>query len=297
MTQQTISASCDFDSHFLPVLNEKIHYYDEGSGDPMLFLHGVPTSAYLWRNTIPVLKKTARCIAPDLIGMGKSSKPAACTYRIFDHINYMDAFISQLALDRITLVLHGWGSLVGFDFARRHPGKIKALVFYESYIKPETHWNELSLPVQQLATLLRNPKASHRAIVEQNYLIEKLLPRAAIRHLSDEEMAHYRAPFLTPASRAPLWQYVQDLPLGTKEPEDVVALIENYSKWLQKTSIPKLMLYAVPGFITPIATVSYAKQHLKNLTMVALDDALHFAQETMPLQFAKAILSWYQALD
>lgn len=294
-SRQVLSSRCDFASHFLSIDNVKMHYYDEGEGDPLLFLHGIPTSAYLWRNVIPVLKPVARCIAPDFIGMGKSSKPSDCAYRIVDHIQYLDAFISQLGLNRITLVLHGWGSVAGFDFARRHPDKIKGLVFYESHIRPVRDWNDLSLPIQQLATLLRNPKASHRAIVDQNYLVEKLLPAATIRSLSEEEMAHYREPFATPSSRAPLWQYVNELPLGNG-PSDVIELIARYSKWLQETPKLKLMLYAVPGFMTPIAEVSFAKHHFKNLTLVALDDVLHFAPESAPLAFANTILSWYQKL-
>ena len=294
--QETLTASCDLTSHFLQVRDAKIHYYDEGEGDPILFLHGMPTSAYLWRNIIPEIKSTARCIAPDFVGMGKSSKPENCEYRIFDHIAYLDDFISQLGLARITLVLHGWGSLAGFDYAKRNPDKIKALVFYESHIKPITERGQLSLPVQQLASLLKQPKLSYKAIVEQNYLVEKLLPSAVVRPLSQAEMTHYREPFPTPDSRAPLWQYVNDLPLGDGSSE-VTALIEGYSTWLQQTDLPKLMLYAVPGFITPIAIASWAKQHLKNLTMVALDDAMHFAQESAPHQFAQAILAWYKKIS
>lgn len=292
----TIPTQCDFTSHFLSLNGAKMHYYDEGTGDPILFLHGMPTSAYLWRNIIPALKSVGRCIAPDLMGMGKSDKPKDCEYRIFDHITYLDAFIEQMDLNNITLVLHGWGSLAGFDYARRHPEKIKAIAFYESHIKPITDWRQLSLPVQQLATLLSHPKASYRAIVEQNYLIEKLLPAAIIRPLTSEELSHYREPFKTEASRAPLWQYVNDLPLGDG-PSDVVDLVEAYSAWLQKTDLPKLLLYAVPGFITPIDMVQWAKANLSNLTMVSLNDALHFAQESVPDQFAKAIVNWHKKLS
>src|SRR3990167_11457352 len=222
-----------------------MHYYDVGLGDPILFLHGVPTSSYLWRNIIPALKSHARCIAPDLIGMGQSDKPDI-EYRVFDHIDYIDAFIDALKLKNITLVLHGWGSVIGLDYARRNEKNIKAIAFYESHFQPVTDWNQLSLPVQQFATLLNRPGASYRAVIKQNYFIEKLLPRSVIRELTDEEMDHYRAPFQTEDSRKPLWQYVNDLPLGNG-PGDVVALIQQYSKWLQETKMPKLMLYAIHG--------------------------------------------------
>ena len=274
------------------VNGSQMHYLESGQGDPILFLHGIPTSSYLWRNIIPALSPFARCIAPDLIGMGKSDKPDI-EYRVFDHIAYIDAFIDALNLKNITLVLHAWGSLIGFDYARRHENNVKAIAFYESHLRPVTNWNRLSLPMQQFAISLNRPGASYRAIVKQNYLIEKLLPRTVVRKLTDEEMENYRAPFPTPESRKPLWQYVNDLPIG-KGPDDVVALVRNYSEWLQKTKIPKLMLYAIPGFITQMESVSWAREHLPNLVLAALDDAMHLAQESIPEQFSEALVKWYR---
>lgn len=279
-------------SHYVTVNGSKIHYYDEGRGDPILFLHGVPTSAYLWRNIIPALSSNARCIAPDLIGMGKSDKPDI-DYRIFDHIAYIDAFIEQLGLKNITLVLHAWGSLIGFDYARRHPENIKAIAFYESYVEPITDWKQLSLPVQQIASLLDHPGASYRAVMQQNYFVEKILPRSAIRALTDEEMNYYRAPYATIESRKPIWQYIHDLPLG-KGPQDVIDLMLKYSQFLQKSVIPKLLLYAVPGFVTTMDSVNWSKNNLPNIELACLDGALHLAQETMPEQFAGVLKGWYE---
>src|SRR3990167_2871208 len=279
-------------SHFISVKGSQIHYIDIGSGDPIVFLHTVPTSSYTWRHIISAISPKARCIAPDLIGMGQSDKPDI-EYRVFDHIAYIEAFIDALKLKNITLVLHGWGSVIGFDYARRHEKNIKGIAFYESHLQPVTDWSKLSLPVQQLATLLNRPGASYRSVVKQNYFIEKLLPRSVIRPLTEEEMEHYRAPFQTPESRKPLWQYVNDLPLG-KGPTDVVKLIEEYSKWLQKTKIPKLLLYAIPGFMTTIENVVWARDHFPNTEIAALDDALHLAQESVPEQFSEALLKWYE---
>ncbi|HLB56828.1 MAG TPA: haloalkane dehalogenase [Coxiellaceae bacterium] len=279
-------------SHFISVKGSQIHYIDIGSGDPIVFLHTVPTSSYTWRHIISAISPKARCIAPDLIGMGQSDKPDI-EYRVFDHIAYIEAFIDALKLKNITLVLHGWGSVIGFDYARRHEKNIKGIAFYESHLQPVTDWSQLSLPVQQLATLLNRPGASYRSVVKQNYFIEKLLPRSVIRPLTEEEMEHYRAPFQTPESRKPLWQYVNDLPLG-KGPTDVVKLIEEYSKWLQKTKIPKLLLYAIPGFMTTIENVVWARDHFPNTEIAALDDALHLAQESVPEQFSEALLKWYE---
>ncbi|OGO90951.1 MAG: haloalkane dehalogenase [Coxiella sp. RIFCSPHIGHO2_12_FULL_44_14] len=278
-------------SRFVTVKGSKVHYLEVGQGDPVLFLHGIPTYSYLWRNILPCLADKAHCIAPDLIGMGESDKPDI-EYTLFDHIAYMEGFIEALQLTRLTLVLHGWGSIIGFDYARRHSENIKALAFFESHVRPITDWEMLSLPVQQLATLLYRPAASYRAVVEQNYMIEKLLPSGLLRRLSHEEMEAYRKPFPTPASRKPLWQYLQELPLGSGKGK-VVKLIEKYSQWLQTAPQPKLMLYGVPGFITTMATVQWSKDHMTNLTLVELQDALHFAQESMPEVFSQKLRQWY----
>lgn len=289
-TQGSVSAACHYPSRFVSVQGSKIHYIEDGKGDPVVFLHGMPTSSYLWRNIMPSLSDKAHCIAPDLIGMGASDKPAI-DYTIYDHINYIQGFIEALALENITFVLHGWGSVIGFDYARRHADNVKALAFLESHVRPTTDWDMLSLPIQQLTALLKRPGASYHAVVEQNYLIDKFLPNGVLRKLSKEEFENYRKPFADPESRKPLWQYIQDLPLG--EGNGVVALIEKYSQWLQQAPQPKLMLYAVPGFITTMATVQWAKEHIQNLTLVELQDALHFAQESVPDVFCKELRNWY----
>lgn len=289
-TQGNTLNSDKIESHFIAVKESTMHYFEMGSGDPILFLHGMPISGFAWRHMLPSLSEKGRCIALDLIGMGESGKPDI-EYRVFDHIEYLDAFIDQLGLQNITLVLHGWGSVIGLDYARRHAHNIKRIVFYEAHLQPITQWHQLSLPVQQFATLLSRPGASYRAIIKQNYFIEKLLPRSVIRELSEDEMDVYRKPFLTEDSRKPLWQYINDMPLG-KGPEDVVALIAQYSAWLQKTDIPKLLIYATPGFMTTIDHVAWARDHFKNIQVVALDDALYLAQESVPDQFSEAILTW-----
>lgn len=282
-------------SKTIEIKGSKMHYLEQGAGDPILFLHGMPVSSYVWRNIIPALSDQARCIAPDLIGMGESDKPDI-DYRIFDHIKYIEELIAALDLKNITLVMHGWGSVIGFDYARRHEDNIKALVFFEAHVRPTTDWNMLSLPVQQFASLLNRPGAAYRAVVEQNYLVNKMLPEGVIRPLQTEELAKYQEPFPTPETRKPLWQYVQDLPLG-EGPEDVVELITQYSKWLEETPIPKLMLYAIPGFITTVATVQWARDHVKNLELLGLDDVLHFAQESIPEIFSQKLRDWYMGMD
>lgn len=278
----------------LQVKGANMHYMEMGQGDPVLFIHGMPTSSYLWRNIMPSLSGYGRCIAPDLIGMGQSDKPDI-DYTVFDHIDYMEAFIGQLNLENITLVLHGWGSVIGFELARRHPDKIKAIAFYESHIKPVSNWADLSLPVQQFAIMLQNKKAAHQAIVNQNYLVKRLLPSGVVNKLPEEVMDHYLAPFPTNESRRPLWQYVNDLPLGSG-PDHVIDLIKNYSTWLATTTFPKLMLYAIPGFITTVDMLCWGRDHLQSLTLAPLEDVMHFAQESDPEGFSKALTDWYKEL-
>ena len=289
-----ISSEFPFESKYMDIDGEKIHYIEEGEGQPVVFLHGMPTSNYLWRNIIPKMSGEFRCIAPDLIGMGKSSKPDI-DYRIFDHIHFIEKFLDQLDLKNIIFVLHGWGSVIGFDYAMRHQDRVKGLAFYEAHVRPVIDWDLLSLPVQQFASLLDDEEACYRAVIDENYMVEQLLPQSILRHLEPEEMEYYRAPFKDPKSRKPIWSYIQDLPLG-EGPSDVIDLIGNYSKALQKSDIPKLLLFAIPGFITPVATIKWCRDNLKELTIADLGEALHFVQETNPNAFSHALGEWSQSL-
>lgn len=292
--ESSISHEFPFESKYVSVLGSRIHYVEDGRGDPVIFLHGIPTSCYLWRNIIPALTSSARCIAPDLIGMGKSDIPNI-EYRVFDHINYIEAFIEALNLKNITFVLHGWGSVIGFDIAMRHPERIKGLAFLESHIRPVSNWSMVSLPVQEMAVVLSAPDGGYDVIMNSNYFVNKVLPSGVLRRLTEKEMEYYRAPFLRPGACKPLWQYLQDLPLGDG-PKDVEELITNYSKKLHLSNIPKLMMFAVPGFITTISTVEWARDNLPNLTLVDIGDALHYAQETCPVRIGVELKKWYKKL-
>lgn len=285
----------EFGSKYVSVHGARMHYWDVGSGDAvLLFLHGMPTSNYLWRYIIPVMAKQIRCVAPDFIGMGKSDKPNL-TYSVSDHIRYLDGFIDALKLKNIILVMHGWGSVIGLDYARRHESNIKGVVLYESYIKPVMSWNELSLPIQQFCTLLKNKTASHKAIVDQNYLVEKMLPFSCVHGLSEETMHHYRAPFSSVESRKVLWQYVNELPLGDAS-QFTAKMIEKNAQWLQKAPQPKLLFYGMPGFMTTMETVQWARDHFPNVQLQALENAMHCAQESMPDAFSAGLVRWYEAL-
>jgi haloalkane dehalogenase len=294
MTKTTVSAEFNFAPHYAEVLGSKIHYIEAGEGDPILFIHGIPTWSYVWRNIIPALAPYGHCIAPDLIGMGKSDKPDI-EYTIFDHIKYIDAFIEQRKLKNVTLVLHGWGSLIGFDYAMRHPKNVKAIAFLEGHIRPAIQKDMVALPVQERSSILNTEDSGYDLIMNSNHYVNKVMPAGAMRKLTDAEMAHYLEPFHASGSNKPIWQYLHDLPLGHKR-TPVLDLISNYSEKLQHSKIPKLMLYAMPGFNTSIADIVWAKEHLPNLEVVEIDDALHYAQESRPEEVSAALVDWYTQL-
>lgn len=275
------------------LLDSHITYIEQGRGDPIVFLHGVPTSNYLWRNIIPHVATVGHCIAPDLIGFGQSGKPDI-DYSISDHLNYFTAFIDALGLKNITLVLHGWGSVIGLAYAMQHADNVKAIACYEAHIRPVMAPELMALPVQHIAAKLENDPELEQKILESNYVIEKLFAATVMRPLTKTELSYYLAPFKTMSDRKPLWKYICELPWNGKC-ESTVALIKQYADYLQQTNIPKLLMFSVPGFITPIDTVTWTKKHLSHLTMLDLGDALHCAQEINPELMGKAIAVWYQA--
>ncbi|OGT47022.1 MAG: haloalkane dehalogenase [Gammaproteobacteria bacterium RIFCSPHIGHO2_12_FULL_41_15] len=291
---QGLRSEQTFPSKFVKVLDSEMHYVEVGSGDPILFVHGIPTSSYLWRYILPACQQDARAIAVDLIGFGQSSKPHI-DYSVEDHFKYLSAFINTMKLDRLTLVLHGWGSIPGLQYAALNEEKIKGVVLYESHIRPITDFNMLSLPVQQLATLLRDEKEAKKAVIEDNFFVEKWLHMGAVNKLSPEVVAEYRKPFATQASRQPLWQYAKELPIGNKNTK-AFHMIQSYNHWLRDTQVPLCLMYAIPGLITPMSTVAWAKENIDNLQLVELNDVMHFVQESKPDLFSEALLRWYRSV-
>src|SRR5262245_55243955 len=198
----SISAAFPFERHYINVHGSRIAYVDEGRGDPILFLHGNPTSSYLWRNIIPHVTGVGRCIAPDLIGMGASDKPDI-DYRFVDHARYVEGFIDALGLDHVTLVVHDWGSALGFDWAMRHPSRVRAIAFMEAILTPVPSWDQFSPTGRELFQKLRTPGVGEEMVLEHNLFVEQILPAAVVRGLTPAEMAHYRAPFADRAARKP----------------------------------------------------------------------------------------------
>lgn len=290
LAHSEISSAFPYHSLYADILGSKMHYIDVGEGDPILFLHGMPASNYMWRNVIPYLTQHGRCIAPDLIGMGASDKPDI-EYRVFDHIRYIDAFIEKLNLKNVTLVLHGWGSVIGFDYAMRHESNVKSLIFFESHLHPVEKNQELSLPIQELIIGLNAFDHGYNAIMNSDAFVRSLLRMGTMRRLGEDELKHYTAPYAHSRAYRPLIQYLIDYPYehGVKE---VMSLISNYSQKLKSSLIPKLMCYAMPGFNTTVDTIVWARDHLKNLTLEDIGDGLHFLPETQPHKIGQTMADW-----
>lgn len=293
MEMDKISSEFNFKSNYIQVLGSRMHYIDEGEGDPIVFLHGNPTSSYLWRNIIPHLTPHARCIAPDLIGMGRSDKPDI-GYRIADHIRYMDAFIDALGLKNITFVLHDWGSSLGFDHAVRNDANIKGLAFMESILRTYT-WADFPPDFKMGFRLFRAPVIGWLMICGMNAFIKKVLPSAIVRKLSEQEMAFYGEPFKTIKDRKPVWVFPNEIPIDG-HPADVVEMVERYSKWLAATDIPKLFFYAHPGGLISSEGVTWCRENLKNLEAVDIGKGIHYLQEDNPHLIGEELAKWYKGL-
>jgi haloalkane dehalogenase len=289
-----ISATFAYEKRRVNVHGAELAFVDEGSGEPVLFLHGNPTSSYLWRNVMPYLAKDARIIAPDLIGMGDSEKIDS-EYRYVDHYRYLSGFIEALGFDRITLVLHDWGSGLGFHWAKQNADKVKAIAFMEAIVSAVPSWDAFPEDFRELFQAFRTDGVGQQMIMEKNMFVEQVLPGAVVRGLTDDEMAVYRAPYRTVESRKPLWRWPNEIPIeGT--PADVTEIVTAYSEWLRETELPKLLLHATPGGLIREPVVQMLKQALPNLETVDIGPGVHFVQEDNPHGIGEAIRDWYRRL-
>lgn len=277
------------EEHDARVVDSTIHYLETGSGDPIVFLHGNPTSSYLWRNVIPRLAGEGRCLAPDLIGMGKSGKPKI-DYRFADHARYLDAWFDALNLDRVTLVIHDWGSALGIHWAKRHPQRVAGIAMMEAILRG-IPWSEFPKEMVEVFRGFRTPGAGEQLVLEQNVFIEKILPGAILRKLSAEEMDAYRAPFPTPESRAPMLRWPRELPLGG-EPREIVEMLEENERWLAASETPKLLLTFEPGVLITPAVAEWCRKTLRNLETKAIGPGIHWVQEDHPEAIGDAVKEW-----
>jgi haloalkane dehalogenase len=292
--EKNISAEFPFESKYLKVNGSKIHYIEEGEGDPILFLHGNPASNYLWRNIIPYVGKQARCIAPDLIGMGKSSKPDI-NYGFQDSYDYLDSFIKQLGLKNVTLILHDWGSGLGFHYANTHQENIKAIVFMEAmYDAPSISDMPFSLKIA--LKMIRNPIFGKLMVLRANIFIKKMLPDTILRKLNKDEKKYYSAPYPNAKSRKPLLAWAMNVPFKDGKTTSATEAIKSWAKWLSKSDIPKLCFYASPGIIMKQKDIEVIKNTFRNTETVYLGPGLHFIQEDYPHEIGNAISKWYDKI-
>ena len=294
MPTQSISADFPYAPHYLDVHGSRMHYVEEGRGDPILFLHGNPTSSYLWRNIVPHVQGDARCIAVDLIGMGKSDKPDI-DYSFVDHSKYVEGFIEQMGLENLTLVVHDWGSALGFHYAMRNEANIKALAFMEAILMPFPSGDAFPPDARKTVEAFRTPDVGWDMVVNQHKFVEQVLPGMVVRKLAGAEMDHYRAPYTDPPSRKPLWRWVNEIPIAG-EPANVVAIVEEYNRKLQQSPLPKLLFSATPGVIINDEAVAWCRQHLSNLKVVDIGAGIHFIQEDNPHRIGEELASWYRSL-
>jgi haloalkane dehalogenase len=289
-----ISTEMPYETQFVAVNGSQMAYVEAGQGDPILFLHGNPTSKYLWRNIMPLLESQGRVIAPDLIGMGESDKPALA-YRFHDHYKYLQGFIDALSLTNITLVLHDWGSGLGFHFAAQNPVSIKAIAFMEAIVRPMS-WSDFPPDFRRGFKLMRTPGVGWLMLSVANGFIKQMLPKAIVRELSETEKAVYGEPYQTIGSRKPHRQSPHEDPIDG-QPADIHEIENNYSQWLQETGMPKLLFYASPGGIIDANVVAWIREHFSNLTTFDVGSGIHFIQEDNPYFIGEKLAEWYAQLE
>lgn len=289
-------STTEHNKKFIEVNGKRMAYVEMGEGDPIVFQHGNPTSSYLWRNIMPVLAERGRCIAVDLIGMGDSDKlenSGPDSYRYVEHRDYLFRAWEQLGVrDNVTLVIHDWGSALGFDWASQHSDQVKGIAYMEGIPCPVA-WDDWPEAVKPLFQGFRS-EAGEAMVLDKNIFVEKVLPGSVLRGLSDAEMAVYRRPFLSPGEdRRPTLTWPRQIPLDS-EPADVAAIAERYSEWLAGSDVPKLFINAEPGAILVGRQREFCRQ-FKNQTEVTVAGS-HFIQEDSPDEIATAIADWLDQL-
>ena len=284
------------DKKKISIDGKEIAYHQQGSGEPIVFLHGNPTSSYLWRNITPYLHDQASCISMDLIGMGDSDKldnPDTNSYRFEEHFYYVEKAIKALTNnEKITLVVHDWGSALGFHWSYKHPELIKGIAYMEAIVKEMT-WDDWDKNARSIFQGFRSD-AGEDLVLEKNYFIEKVLPGSIIRTLDADEMNEYRRPFLSSGEdRRPTLSWPREIPIEG-EPGNVCQIVNEYAEWMKTNNIPKLFINAEPGAITTGKIRDFCRSW-KNQTEVTVK-GIHFIQEDSPDEIGKALSKWYKEL-
>ena len=291
-----ISAEERYDKKQVEVLGSKMAYVETGSGDPIVLLHGNPTSSYLWRNVIPHLEERWRCIAPDLIGMGDSDKlepSGPDRYTFVEHRRYLGALLEALGVtENVTLVVHDWGAALGFDWANRHRGAMTGIAYMEAILTPLS-WEQWPEAARGVFQGFRSP-AGEAMVLENNVFVERVLPGSVLRELDDNEMQVYRRPFREPGeSRRPTLTWPRQIPIEG-EPAEVVEIVESYGEWLASSDLPKLFVNAEPGAILTGEQREFCRSWPNQQEVTV--KGIHFIQEDSPEEIGQAVARWRAAL-
>ena len=282
----------------LSVLDSEMAYREAGAAQApvALFLHGNPTSSYIWRNIMPLVAPVARCIAPDLIGFGQSGKPNIA-YRLEDQVRYLDAFLAAADVRSAYLVAQDWGTALAFHLAARRPDFVRGLAFME-FVRPYPTWDDFirGSKAREVFRKFRTPGEGETLILEDNVFVEKVLPGGMRHKLTEEEMAVYRAPFPTPESRRPTWRFPNEIPIAG-EPADVVAMMEGAHEALARSTYPKLLFAAEPGALVAPADAEELAGKLKDCRLVRLGDGIHFLQEDHPETIGREVAAFIAEVE
>jgi haloalkane dehalogenase len=293
-TNAPISAADPYERQRITILDSEMAYVDVGQGDPIIFLHGNPTSSYLWRNIIPHCEGIGRCLAPDLIGMGKSGPNPTGSYRFVDHYRYLTAWLEAVDVtENVIFVIHDWGSALGFNWAYRHPQRVQGIAYMEAIVRPLI-WDEWPESAQRIFEGIRLPKGEE-LILERNFFVERIMPSSILREMGEEEMAAYRRPFPMPGeSRRPMLTWPREIPFDG-EPADVYEITSDYARWLANNhELPKLFINADPGMILTGSQREFCRAW-PNQTEVTVK-GLHFIQEDSPYEIGTAVAEFVQRL-
>ncbi|NOU20032.1 MAG: haloalkane dehalogenase [Bacteroidales bacterium] len=289
----TILATDTLPRKQVSVLDTEMSYIDVGVGNPIVFLHGNPTSSYIWRNIIPYLTQFGRCLAPDLVGMGKSGKTPDNAYYFEDHVRYLDAWFNSLNLKKdITLVLHDWGSALGFHWAYRNQRRVKAIVYMEAIVQPLL-WSDFPNGRDAIFKALKSEKGE-QLIFDENFFVETVLPKSIIRKLTEEEMDVYRKPFQSRESRLPTLMFPREIPIDG-EPANIVRIVEAYGHWLSGSPIPKLLVKAEPGALLTGRALEFSRTW-PNQKEVSVK-GIHYIQEDSPDEIGIAIRDFIEEIN
>ena len=291
-----ISAEERYPKRFAEVRGLRMAYVDEGAGDPIVLLHGNPSSSYQWRNVIPYLTDQGRCIAPDLIGMGDSAKlphSGPGSYLLAEHRAYLDALLEQMGVrDRVTLVLHDWGSALGFDWAYRHPEAVRGIAYMEAFVATIPSWDDWPSDAVAFFRAIRSEQGE-AMVLDDNLFVEQVLPTEILRGLTDAELAVYRRPYLRPGEdRRPTLAWPRQVPVAG-EPREVAEVVERCAAWLAGSPVPKLFVEAVPGVMFEgHRAAARAWPHQQHVTV----RAGHFVPEDVPDELGAAIAGWLRTV-